>query len=228
MAKINKQILGQVHGALGEITFRSRNGKAYLATKPDSFTPGMDEKSVARRERFGLSIKLAKAIYSAKVLRSIWEQITPEGLSAYNQIMRTNYSLIGSGDLSTSLVRLTPMLGFNLGSPNVELGPLNLSVDLQAIGEASGIDVLNEPSLKLVSVIYLGNPTDTSLKKTEFITYVSEAKATDLTTALQFSNTLSDVEQQMLAIYQIRKGFFTVVSLDAEGNAVHYSNTFVG
>lgn len=228
MAQFNKQILGQAQGAVGDVTFRKRRGKTYLSAKPSSFIPGMDDKSVARRNKFSISIKLASTINSTPVLKNIWEKNTPADLSTFNHIMRTNYAMIASGSITNSLIKLTPALGFNVNNPVVALGPSSIMVNLDAIGTSAGIDVLNEPSIKLVSVVYLGNPTDISLKKDNFLTFVSDAKATDLSAALEFITALSDVESQMFGIYQTRKGFFAVITLDAAGNVVHYSNTFAG
>ncbi len=228
MAQFNKQILGQAQGAVGDVTFRKRNGKTYLSAKPSSFTPGMDDKSVARRGKFSISIKLASTINSIPVLKNIWEKNTPAELSTFNHIMRTNYAMIGSSSITNALIKLTPALGFNVNNPVVALGPAAIKVNLDAIGTSAGIDVLNEPSIKLVSVVYLGNPTDTTLKKDDFLTFTSDIQTTDLSTALEFNKALSDVEAQMFEIYQNRKGFFAVVTLDAAGEAVHYSNTFAG
>ena len=227
MATFNKQILGKVQGALGEVTFRQRNGKTYLSTRPGSFIPGSDENSVARREKFSLSIKLASAINSVPLLKSIWDKNTPADVTTFNHIMRTNYAMIGSGDLS-GLVKLIPSMGFNVANPVVTLGPLSVKVNLDAIGNSAGIDITSETAIKLISVLYLSNPSDSSLSKNEFVKFVSASKPIDLASALEFNIALSDVESQMYSIYQNRKSFFAVVTLDAAGNAVHYSNTFAG
>ena len=141
--------------------------------------------------------------------------------------MRTNYAMIGSGDLS-GLVKLIPSIGFNVANPVVTLGPLSVKVNLDAIGNSAEIDITSETSIKLVSVLYLSNPSDSSLSKNEFVKFVSDSKPIDLASALEFNIALSDVESQMYSIYQNRKGFFAIVTLDAAGNAVHYSNTFAG
>ncbi len=228
MAKLNKEILGKVKGSLGEITFRQHKGKSYLSTRPSSFTPGKDEASIARREKFRQSIKLAKSIYSIPELKQIWTADAAPEVLPFNHLMRTNYSMIGSGGILTSIIRLAPSLGFNVNNPIVTLGPAEIKVNLDAIGNSSGIDVLNEPSLKLIAVVCLGNPSDGTLKKDEFLTFVSEPKVIDIATPIEFNTVLSDVENQMFAIYQNRKGFFAVVTLDAAGNVAHYSNTFAG
>ena len=151
MATFNKQILGKVQGALGEVTFRQRNGKTYLSTRPGSFVPGSDENSVARREKFSLSIKLASAINSVPLLKSIWDKNTPADVTTFNHIMRTNYAMIGSGDLS-GLVKLIPSIGFNVANPVVTLSPLSVKVNLDAIGNSAEINITSETAIKLISV----------------------------------------------------------------------------
>ncbi|MFA6599123.1 MAG: hypothetical protein WCS69_15465 [Ignavibacteriaceae bacterium] len=228
MAKINKQILGKVRGSLGDITFRQRNGKTFLSTRPGSFTPGADEKSVARRGKFSLSIKLASSINSVPELRSIWDKIKTTGTLTFNHIMRTNYKIIGSENDLSGLVKITPSLGFNVANPVVTYSPSEVKVNLDAPGTATGIDALQETSLKLVAVIYLNNPSDVTLSKDAFLTLSSQAIATDLAAAIEFTSILTDEKSQMLTAYQNHKGFFAVVTLDAAGNVVHYSNTFIG
>ena len=227
MAKLNKQILGRVQGALGDITFRQRNGKSFLSTRPVSFMPGMDAASVERRAKFGLSIKLAKSIYSISELKPLWAVDAAPDVSPFNHLMRTNYTMINATDLS-GLIRLAPSLGFNAAHPVIELGPSEVKVNIDAIGTSAGIDEAAEASLKLVSVVYLSDPVDNMVGKSTFLTFVSDARDTDLASAQEFTFTLSDVESQMFAKYQNRKGFFAVLTLDAAGNAVHYSNTFIG
>ncbi len=228
MAQFNKQILGQAQGVVGDVTFRKRNGKTFLAAKPASFTPGMDVKSVARRGKFSVTIKFAKSINSIPLLKNLWKADAPSGVTTFNYITRSSYSMIGSGGIMTALVRLTPSLGFNLNNPVVAFNPNEIKVNLDAIGDSAGIDVVNESSIKLVSVVYLGNPIDASLKKNQFLTFVSDAKATDLSAALEFNTALDNVLSQMFTIYQEHRGFFALVTLDSAGNAVRYSNTFAG
>ncbi len=227
MAKLNKQVLGRVQGALGDITFRQRNGKSYLSTRPASFIPGTDAASVARRARFTLSIKLAKSIYSIKELKQLWASAATQEASPFNHLMRTNYAMINSTNLS-GLIRLTPSLGFNVNNPVIALGPSEVKVNLDAIGSSAGIDEASEISLKLASVVYMSDPVDNLVGKSTFLTFVSDARNTDLASALEFTFALSDVEAQMFAKYQYRKGSFVVLTLDAAGNVVHYSNTFIG
>ncbi len=228
MAQFNKQVLGEAQGAVGDVTFRKRNGKTYLAAKPASFTPGTDANSLARRGKFSITIKLASSINSIPLLKELWKNNTPSGLTTFNFITRTNYAMIGSGGIISSMVRLTPSLGFSVNNPVVAFNSDAIKVNLDAIGDSTGIDVTNEPSIKLVSVVYLSNPNDASLKKYEFITFISDSKPADLSSPPEFDTALDNVLSQMLGIYQEHRGFFVLVTLDQAGNVVRHSNTFAG
>lgn len=74
MAKLIKQVLGKVSGAVGDVLFRVRAGNNYVGTRPASYMPGTDAKSVARRQRFALANKFAKAVNIIPPLKSLWKQ----------------------------------------------------------------------------------------------------------------------------------------------------------
>lgn len=227
MPKLVKAILGKVQGALGDVTFRQRNGKNYLSTRPTSRTPSDNPASVAARGKFALSVQLAKSVYSISELKSVWTVRATSGSSGFNQIVRTNYTKMSSTDLS-EFVKLVPPYGFNVMNPVVVLGPSEVKVNLDAIGNLADIDVAAEPSMRLVSVIFMTGPADSEVGEYAFLRYVSEIRDTDLTSALEFTLTLSDVDAQLLAKYQNKKGFFVLLTLDATGKVMHYSNTFTG
>ena len=107
MARLNKQVLGRVSGAVGDIVFRERNGKNFIGLKPSRFMPGTDEASIARRARFALNAKLASTINNNDELKSIWFNKAPSGLSSHNFILRQNYPLVApNGWCSGVSVRL--------------------------------------------------------------------------------------------------------------------------
>ena len=227
MAKINKEILGKVRGSLGDITFRQRNGKSYLSTRPASFVPGKDAASVARREKFGLNIKLSKTIYSIDELKSLWSIQTPSDKTTFNYICKVNYPLVGNGNLS-GFIKLTPGLGFNIVNPVIAYNSSQISVNIDPLGTGTGIDAGVETSVKLLSVVYLNSPVDNSAEKYNFIKFSSAVQATVLDQPYEFIFPLSNIETQHFDSYQNKKGFFALVTLDPDGNILNYSNTFSG
>ena len=225
MAKISKQILGKVQGSLGDITFRQRNGKSYLSTRPLSFMPGKDPASIARREKFTLNMKLCKTIYSLDELKSIWAIETPQDKAAFNYLCQVNYQKIGAGNVPGS-IKLAPGLSFNVNNPVINFEPAQISVNFDALGTGTGIDAGVETSVKLLSVVYLSSPLDNNAAKYNLIKFSSDVQSTVLDQPYTFSFPLSDVETQLFSGYQSHKGFFILVTLDTDGNIGNYSNTF--
>ena len=111
MAELNKTVLGRLSGAVGDVVFRQRNGKNYVGTKPAPFMPGDDPASVARRERFAITGKLAKAINSIAIIKSLWKESTPSGLSPYLYMVQLNYPHIVDGAVSNSAYAVSPLIG---------------------------------------------------------------------------------------------------------------------
>lgn len=223
MAQINKSVLGKVSGALGDITFRQMNGKSIVAIRPRSFMPGTDADAVARRARFAISVKLAKSINSVPELKEIWSAKTPSGISAYNLIMKTNYQVIESPELP-GLVSLAPGFGFIITNPVTTINPSELIVSMDQLGSSSGINTSAEVSFKLISLVYLFDEEDN--EKNVFIGFNSEAVPLQLTSAVNFSIPVSNVESQLIAKYSWSKVFNILLTLNSDGETVHYSNTF--
>lgn len=225
MAKLKKEILGKVSGSLGDLTFRQRNGQSYISTRPISFRPGNDQSSIDRRNKFKLSIKLSQAIYSLNELKYIWTKETSGNKLPFNYITQSNYPFAGNGVL-TGIVKLVPSIGFNVSNPIVVYNQNNIVVNIDAIGVNSGVNPAVETKVKLLSVFNLSNPIDNSFDEYTFLNLVSAPQETDLEQVNSFTLNLSNIDSQFMGMYQNHKGYFVLITLDANNNIVHYSNTF--
>ena len=152
MAKINKMILGKVSGSLGDITFRQRNGKNYLASRPGSFTPASDQVSIDRRAKFALSVRLASIINSIPQLKEVWASRTPNGSTPYNYIVKTNYKFLTPSDITENTL-LTPGFGFGLQVSFITLTASNLQVNIEPVGTNAGIELSLEKNIQLLSLL---------------------------------------------------------------------------
>ncbi|MDD8017236.1 MAG: hypothetical protein PHP42_02565 [Bacteroidota bacterium] len=224
MATLNKSILGKVSGTIGDITFRQRKNKNIVSVRPSSFMPGNDPDSIARREKFSLTTKLAKAVYSLQDIRSRWEAETPSSMLPFNHIMQSNYAAVEGGELS-ALVKLAPWHDFiiSLASTEISAGLINLSV--APFGSNTGINAAEEPTANVLVLLYVNNPVDTSVEKNGFLQFVSESKPVTLTEALNFSVQMSSVESQLIGKYHNQKLFVAVVTKSAAGIVIGCSNT---
>jgi hypothetical protein len=225
MAKVNKMILGRISGTLGDITFRQRNGSNYIASRPSKFSTPQDEDAIARRSRFSLSVKLASTINSISQLKEIWELQIPADTTVYNYLVKQNYKSL-TGDSVSANTYLVPGLGFGITPTTITLDAANIGIVTEAIGTRAGIDMVTEKKVQLVSVLCLSNPPDTNLDKTFLILLVSDAQALSIDSSLTFNLPLSNQETQLFNKYSLKKALFTIITLDADGHSVNYSNTF--
>jgi hypothetical protein len=225
MADLRKKVLGTVSGAVGDILFRTKHGRNYVGTRPLSFTPGTDEKSIARRKRFGMATRLARPINSIYRLKALWKAAAPVPLHSYNMIVRANYSSVGSDSISNT-VKLVPEIGFSVQSNNLTLDENHLRVTLDGLTSISGINPAVETFCQIVGIIHLSSPVDPAKEPHVFIPVVSIEQALALNTEINDDIIFQDVISQLNAMYQNRKAFLTVLTLDTERNVIHYSNTF--
>ena len=226
MASLDNELLGKLIGSLGNIVIKKNKGKKYIASKPRSFMPGFDPGSVARRDKFALTGRLSKRIYNINYLKTIWKRKASLNTTPFNFITKTNYPNVNASDLS-DLVTLAPAGGFDVTVNSVQLNSSEVQVIIDAIEINSDIDTSAEPNIVMVSILYLSNPKDEIKGADAFITLHSATQPTDLSREITFNLPLSNQKKQVLNNYQDKKGFFCLITLDADDNPVHYSSTFV-
>jgi len=224
MANLIKSVLGRPTGAVGDIVFRQMDGKTIVATRPGSFMPGIDEASVDRRSKFRFAVKLASAANGMDDIREIWDQNVDAG-SPFQNLVKTNYPYVDADGLPGSY-KLTPAGGFGTSTSLITVSPVAIEAELNPLGDNIGIDTAEEVSIRLLSLVYLYNPTDPNCPAYDFLVKASEDIPLQLASAVIFSVPLMNQDTEKYNLYQNRSVYFAVVTLDAEGNVVHFSTTF--
>jgi hypothetical protein len=224
MAQLNKSVLGTVSGALGDIIFRQRNGKNIIVMRPSRYIPPSDQGSIDRRNRFALSAKLAQSIYSVPELALLWQPLTPPGMSTFNFIIQKNILLINPTSVS-SLTTITPDSKFVVNCTSSSVTADTITVELAALGNATGIDASKERNAKLAYILCLANPTNTSLPSERFVAGTSVPKQLVLDTPLSFSIALTGQDAMSVENYGDKKLLFVLITLDSENAPVNHSGT---
>ncbi len=227
MGTLNKTVLGRVTGAVGDIVFRSKNGKNYVSSKPANVKVSNSQIALAARAKFRICIKFAQAVAYNQMIKSLWLSAKPQYMSAANFIFRTNYTHITSTDVSNS-ASLVPGFGFSLVSPVIDINSTRLRVTLDAITADSGINPATEPNLRLAAVLVLTSPLNSGMFPYDFIPLSSPEVATVFDTPVNFTANLNSQQAQLFSQYQTVKAFCTIVSLNSENSVVHFATTFVG
>lgn len=227
MAKLTQKILGKVSGSLGDLTFRQRNGKNYLASRPESFIPGTDEASITRREKFGFSVKLASLINSDDRLKSIWSKQTPQGKYSYNYIVQMNYPTITANSVTNS-TKLVPNNGFYTSVSSLNFNSNNIELVINPLGLESGIDTSVEKNIQLVSLISLSEPQSEQVEKSYLIMLNSQTQPITLDNELTFTIPISNQNQNIINKYNSKTTLFTLLTLDETNSVYNFSDTFTG
>jgi hypothetical protein len=226
MARVTKSVIGKLKGSVGDLTFRQRNGKAIVSTRPDSINAPDDDDSINRRLKFRFLTKLASSIISIDALKSIWAANVKEGNTAFNQVVADNYAGV-TVDSITDQTLITPAFGFGVGITSAAVTASGIQVVTEAIGTTAGIDLDGEKTVQLGAILSLSNPVDKSVPDYYVIPLASVAQALKLDTALTFAASLSNQEALVFPKYTVRKTIYALLTLDDGGNAIHHSITML-
>ncbi len=226
MAELSKAVLGRVSGTLGDITFRQRNGKSVVATRPRRYPPPDDQGSIDRRARFKVSSKLAVAVSAIPDLFSFWSPKTPPGMSTHNYIIQRNVLVVKPSSVS-GLTAITPEHSYPIALTGAKLSGNGIAAALGPIGSGSGIDVAREPNAKLACVLSLTNPSNETYPDFLFVPGISDSKPVDLESALTFEVELSAQAAATIESYADRKILVALLNFDAAGTPMGYSETAV-
>jgi hypothetical protein len=158
-------------------------------------------------------------------IKSLWNAETADGHSAYNLIVGTNYRFV-SVDSVLEQAFLTPGLGFGIKTTSINIASSGVQVVTEAIGTNAGVVQASEATVQLATILSFSAPVDETVDGFFLIPLLSSPQTLALDAALTFSIPLTNQEQQLYAKYNTRKALFALVTLDADGNPVHYSGTF--
>lgn len=226
MGILSKRVLGQPSGAVGDIQFSYRNGLTVIGTRPASFMPGTDEKSVNRRNRFGITAKYSQAVNSIPSLKSLWDDVTPNIISPFNGIFKASYPYVTPTDVTTTAKLVPQLFGFDVTTTDVTVDETEVNVSIDPIGTNAEIDTDIEKFIQLAAVIKCTDSTEDTLPNMLFLPLKSANVVLNLANPLSFTITISDQDSDAYSMYDTHLTYLALVTLDTNGKAIHYSKGF--
>jgi len=222
-----KSAIGTISGKIGGLVYRNRNGKTYVSKAPRAGTRSFDPERQKRENKFGMSIKIASAIYGNTTLKQIWANESGKSKGAvHNIIMKEIYSQLDESN-PTDIGCILPNFGFELGG-QIKFREKELFIETTDFGSSIQIDFAKEKMLQATGIIIMadpGNHNDTPLTVYPInsgIMQVNECKALTFSIQMYATNLVSYLSYQKQGVY------LSLVTLDSEGNAVHYSEGIKG
>ena len=166
MGRLVHRVLGDAQGKVGDLVFKIYDGKVYITTHKGFNKISKSPPCVKNRNRFAVSIKFSKAVYSLNNLKEVWSQSNAEGKKTYTKILRFNIGKIIDGKPS-KLNSISPK-GFDIDAKDLAFSKESISLSLKITDEEnnySGIQfklnfvvallTKDKEVLKTISLIYV-------------------------------------------------------------------------
>jgi hypothetical protein len=221
MGHLTKQVFGDVNGAVGHVVFKKRGDSNYIAMRAEKMKATLDPVVLARRAKFALTGKIAKAINQLPVLKAAWP-VAVGKMSRFNEIFQTNYGLIGSA-ANIATVSVAPLFGFSLVNPHVSALANSIQLTADALGVKVGIDTGIEKTFVAAGVILLSNPTQEGYPANLVIPFKSIQQNLDLINPIDVTIEIEGTSLDQYAYYSDRKAFGCLVTLDNDGKTIRSS-----
>jgi hypothetical protein len=224
MGRLSKQVFGEVTGAVGQVVFKHHAGNNYIAMRPDRQKVCTNPVVLARRAKFALAGKIAKAINSIALLRSAWPQLVDKKLSRFNEMFQTNYNLIGSV-ANVGNISVAPLLGFTLANAHVTNLVSGVQIETDALGVGIGIDTSIEKFLVASGVVLLQGPTVEGLAPTVVLPFKTTQQNLDLINPISITAQFTDTELFQYQSYATKRAFICLITVNDNGQLIKSSRT---
>lgn len=104
-------LLSEIHGKLGKLVIRQRNGKLILSAKPGKFNTPQDPESIARRNKFRTVSRFTIYLCRIPEIKQLWSEIKIAGCTARGRLMKYNFP--GTSEkFPTEMNIITPSNGY--------------------------------------------------------------------------------------------------------------------
>lgn len=206
MALISRQLLGIARGSVGELVYKRRRNKSYVASKPRAYKKTKCPASIKNRNRFAVISKFASVVNETEYLRPIWQKAKLPGKSAYSRILKYNYQN-SSNLFMESAAEIVPG-GKDLKDVEIYIDNDSLEFSFRVTKEI--LDTFEKPFVA-IAVVYMFQPIqkETPENKEAYLIFQQE-----LTDGTFYPDELNELPMQ------VEKGTFKI--MDEYRKAVVY------
>jgi len=215
MVRIKNRVLGDPVGKIGNLVYRTINGKTFASIRPDKYNASQSKAAKSNRGRFAVAVQFAKYVNSIPELSKIWKQARVKGATSFNKIVKHNIGLIDNGSLTTRNI-ITPAVNTKNGLLDIKA----VSFDQGSINiTASFADKKNQPYADSPSTLYAVAVFQSPKSKNNdaiTITHLSEDAAPLLNgEVLNIEMALSVDQKRLAKKYKVCIVYFTLI-IDAQ------------
>ena len=222
MAILNGNVIGNMRGRLGNLSARTVDGKTIMSARPSSFNVNYDPAVTEVRQKFSVTVALAKAILSLVTLAAIWKTVKESGMTVFNTIFKSNFAY-SSVDKPTENNIITPG-GFSLPVDTAAVALDKVTASILALNTES-VFTPEEVNLSANAVVCFHTPTNPDDAPYQIISLSKEVENFNYTQAYDLQLDF-DAKQKIIAAKYTKSILFLIVaSKTADGKVVQYSST---
>ena len=222
MAILNGNVIGNMRGRLGNLSARTVDGKTIMSARPSSFNVNYDTAVTEVRQKFSVTVALAKTILTLVTLAAIWKTVKESGMTVFNTIFKSNFQYSGTDKPTVDNI-ITPG-GFSLPVNVAAVAADKVTASLLALNTESvfSAEEVNLSANAVVCFTYPSNPDD---EPYQIISLNKEVANFDFTQAYDLQIDFDAKQKLIAAKYTKNILLLMVASKTADGKVVQYSST---
>ena len=222
MAILNGNVIGNMRGRLGNLSARTVDGKTIMSARPSSFNVNYDPAVTEVRQKFSVTVALAKAILTLVTLAAIWKTVKESGMTVFNTIFKSNFAY-SSVDKPTENNIITPG-GFSLPVDTAAVALDKVTASILALNTES-VFTPEEVNLSANAVVCFHTPTNPDDAPYQIISLSKEVENFNYTQAYDLQLDFDAKQKLIAAKYTKSILYLAVASKTADGKVVQYSST---
>ncbi len=222
MAILNGNVIGNLSGRLGNLSARTVEGKTIMAARPSSFNVNYSPAVLEIRQKFSVTVALAKSILTLAVLVAIWKSVKGSGISVFNTIFKSNFAYSAVGKTTVDNI-ITPG-GFSLPVDNAAVAVDKVTASILALNTES-VFTPEEVNLSANAVVCFTDPTNPDDEPYQIISLSKEVENFNFTQAYDLQIDFDTKQKLIAAKYTKNILYLVVASKTADGKVVQYSST---
>lgn len=225
MATIKNFLLQGISGRVGDIVYRTRNGKTYASSRPH-YTKSDDPATLRRREKFALTVKLAKCINSIPELKYFWNKVKNSKMSTHNMITKCNYDCVSDNELVTVPKLTSDSFPLRVIGDKFSFSKNNISIVYSPTEYPVINDNNKETCLKVVGIIHVSQPHNADEQYNSFFAVSSACYPISDDNNVSIDIPIDDRTMMYIDTYFECKLYFALVSVDKNNIPLNSVSTF--
>ena len=222
MAILNGNVIGNMRGRLGNLSARTVDGKTIMSARPSSFNVNYDPAVTEVRQKFSVTVALAKSILTLATLAAIWKTVKESGMTVFNTIFKSNFAY-SSVDKPTENNIITPG-GFSLPVDTAAVALDKVTASILALNTES-VFTPEEVNLSANAVVCFHTPSNPDDAPYQIISLSKEVENFNYTQAYDLQLDFDAKQKLIAAKYTKSILYLAVASKTADGKVVQYSST---